>query len=98
MEWKTFVNNLNNNTKVLARISDSVLEEEDWPIHTLTFEDGICTSQIERQKGVYSLSESFIGKRTEDLMKWTTYDNSGDHPEMFHEICVIEQRKEVVIC
>lgn len=89
-KWETFVNKLGNNTTVLARISDSVLDEEDWPIYTLIFENGVCTSQIERQNGVYSLAESFIGKRTEYLMKWTNYDTSGSHPEMFHEICVIK--------
>ena len=90
MKWETFINKLGNNTTVLARVSDNVLEEEDWPVHTLTFEGGICTSQTEKQKGVYSFSESFIGKSTDDLIEWSNYDNSGNHPEMFHEIYIIE--------
>ena len=94
MKWETFINKLGNNTTVLARVSDDVLDEEDWPVHTLIFEEGICTSQTEKQKGVYSLSASFIGKRTEDLIEWANYDASGNNPEMFHEICILEQRKQ----
>ena len=89
LKWKTFVNKLENNITVLARLSDNVLDEEDWPVHRLTFEGRICTSQIEEHKGVYNLSTSFIGKSINTLMEWTQHDDTGNHPEMYHEIQVV---------
>jgi len=71
--------------KVKIRISDTVLEDWDWPIDELTIEDGIVVGQKSVHEGAYAITDC-VGWPVERLLKWTHYDGTGEHPEIFQEM------------
>lgn len=72
---------------VAVRISDNVLDEENWPIHTLKFnEKGVCVKQVVENEGVYKMKD-FVGKNFYDLWDWSNYDTNGSEGEMTHDLC-----------
>lgn len=90
-EWIRFVTQreLNETVNVAIRISDNILDEKDWPVHILRFnEKGICIQQQEKNKGVYKIDD-FVGKNLNDLCEWSNYDMTGSEGELSHDLCVL---------
>jgi len=84
-EFESFVESINRNCVVEVRISDNVLEDEDWGIDELVIEDGVVVSQVRIKNGVYS-STGMVGWTCEQLYEWSQFENMFSHPEEFHEI------------
>ena len=84
-EFESFVDTLNPDCVVCTRISDNVLDEEDWGIDGLTIRDGVVTEQLHLTKGAYTM-EDMVGWTTQQLMEWTQYDPTGNYPEQYYEI------------
>ncbi len=84
-EFESFVDNLKPDCVLTVRISDNVLEPEDWPIDGLTLVDGVVVGQLHLIKGAYRLP-NMEGWTTQQLMEWTQYDPVGSHPEQYYEI------------
>lgn len=80
------VNDIPNNGKVLARISDNVLDEEDWTPFEIEIKDGVVV-RVDNDDPYYL---SMVGWTTTELAKWTQYDSTGQHPEAYHELSVID--------
>lgn len=74
---------------VFARISDNVLDAEDWPIAKLVIADGEVTAQAQYKPGVYGF-ESFVGWTVEQLAAWSRFDGTGTHPEQYNELAEAE--------
>jgi len=74
---------------MFARISDSVLDEEDWGVVKLVIADGEVTSQEVVQRGVYGF-ELFVGWTVEQLARWSHFDGTGTHPEQYNELAEAE--------
>ncbi len=70
------------------RISDNVLDEEDWPIREILIRDGVIVNVLDVHHGVYSWGETTptIGWDLERLCEWLDFDPTGSHPENWHEI------------
>jgi hypothetical protein len=68
-----------------VRISDNILDKEDWPVIELTFSNGKIVSEKTLNKGAYAF-ESFIGWDRVDLLGWLAMDSTGQHPETYHSI------------
>lgn len=74
--------------KILARLSDNVLEKEDWTVWELTVQDGKVTSTraVENEAtGAYG-EPDFKGMTIAQLAEWTRYDGAGIHPEGYQEL------------
>ena len=71
--------------EVFARISDNVLESEDWPVSLLIIRDGIVVKQNDICNGCYDLGD-MEGWTIEDLCDWSQFDSTGSHPENYHEL------------
>lgn len=74
---------------VYVRISDTVLDEPDWPVRklTVTTGGGVVAHEDLLPEGVYSVSGMPVtGWTLEKLLKWTAVDNTGHHPEVCHDI------------
>lgn len=70
---------------VELRISDSVLEDDDWPIVIATVVDGRIVALEEVVPGVYTIGFS-IGTRFEELLRWLQHNPTGDAVEQYNEI------------
>ena len=71
------------------RVSDNVLEEEDWPIRKLTLD--LVTKKVtfheDLAPGAYSLDTApRTGWTLEKVQRWTAVDPTGWHPETYNEI------------
>ena len=86
-EFKSCVKELPTTCMIDARITDNVLEKEDWGIDQLYVENGIIRLQDNIIKGVYSMPD-MLGWTSKQLMEWSHHDNTGSHPEQYHEIKV----------
>jgi len=73
------------NGAILARISDNVLDDDDWGVYQLFIENGVVKRQKTLNKGVYAI-DSFVGMNIEQLSSWSSYDSVGQHPETYHEL------------
>jgi hypothetical protein len=87
--FNSFVSDLKSNGLVCMRISDDVLDEENWGIDGLTIEDGVVVRQLHLSKGAYTMPD-VVGWTTKQLMEWTQYDATGSHPEQYHELSIEE--------
>lgn len=74
---------------MFARVSDNVLDDEDWGIVKLVITDGVVTAQAQWKPGCYSF-ESFVGWTTEQLAAWSRFDGTGTHPEQYCELAEAE--------
>jgi len=83
--------------KVKVRISDNVLDDEDWTVYELEFAvvkgrsstgAPITRTMVVNQRlvnqGVYG--DDIVGRDLERLALWLSYDSTGSHPEQYHEI------------
>ncbi len=70
-----------------VRISDNVLKADDWGSNEITIVDGRVTTIKEIEPSCYVWRSSiFIGMTVETLLKWFKQDNTGKHPEVYHEL------------
>jgi len=73
--------------RVCARISDNVLDPEDWNIYELVFARGRVVEVVVVNPGVYGGSvDDFIGMTIEQLSDWSRLDATGQHPETYYEL------------
>jgi hypothetical protein len=73
------------------RKSDNVLDESFWPEREVLVRDGRIVSMRTRSYGVYGWiaeHDPMVGWTLEKLCVWTERDDTGKHPETFHEIYV----------
>jgi hypothetical protein len=70
------------------RVSDNVLDPEDWPVRKLVIEDGQIVEHTDMTEGIYSFSKDApqTGKSLEYLVAWASVDNTGKHPEIYHDV------------
>lgn len=73
-----------------ARISDNVLDPEDWPVRRLIIEDERIIDHTEMPMTGYPL-RSFAGGpqagwTLEQLLAWSGTDFTGQHPEESHDL------------
>jgi len=85
IKYDTFVEDLPYDCEVFIRISDNVLEKEDWPVNLLIIRDGLVVKEEEICPGAYRF-EYMEGWTTHELCLWSQYDSTGSHPENYHEI------------
>lgn len=69
----------------LVRVSDDVLDHEDWPVHVINIKQGIVVDQRIVQDGVYSIP-AMIAWPEAKIQVWTQEDNTGSHPCIEHDI------------
>ncbi len=85
--FKTFVKHIPDTCSIHVRISDNQLEEEDWGVSRLTIIDGVVAGQSRILDGAYWIPD-MMGWTTDQLIKWSSYDATGRHPEQYNEISV----------
>ncbi|MBW2647846.1 MAG: hypothetical protein JRE23_17085 [Deltaproteobacteria bacterium] len=73
--------------QVGVRITDDVLEEEDWGIDYLIIRGGVVVRQLRCTEGSYR-TPNMIGWTREQLAEWSQYDDTGQHPENYHEVTI----------
>lgn len=70
-----------------ARISDNVLDEQEWTIVRLRFVDGVVADRSVVRSGIYSEdSLPAVGDSVELVALWSAYDGTGGHPENYYEL------------
>lgn len=94
-------------TTILIRISDNVLDTEDWPIWLLLYNnEGMLFKSVLVKEGAYSRLGSYecpthgtcplhIGSTLEDLEKWEQYDSTGHHPEEYHSFKIFNPEGDI---
>ena len=89
MNFQSFIhpNRIPTNGTIHARISDNVLEPEDWNVWELWLKNDKVIGQVELRKGIYG-PKDFVGMDRAALAEWSCFDCTGSHPEQFHEISV----------
>jgi hypothetical protein len=87
-EFISFAEQIPMNCIAQVRVSDNVLEDEDWAVAELIITEGIVRSYRLIKHGIYQLDD-MVGMTTEEVAVWTSYDPVGDHPENYYEIRVV---------
>lgn len=74
---------------LLCRISDNVLEPEDWTVARLAVADGAVVFVHKEQRGVYAY-DAFpaVGADLDAVSAWSKYDGTGRHPENYCEVWI----------
>jgi hypothetical protein len=74
---------------LFVRISDNVLDKDDWPVRQLFITDGKVTRILEHRSGAYGLDRApTVGWTLEQIEKWAAYDPTGQHPEVYHDVSI----------
>ena len=81
--------------QIKVRISDNILDDKDWSIYELEFNDKGGTPVVAKIRtlhdgGVYGCTVK-EGMTAKELSKWSHLDTTGSHPETYHEIWVPHQ-------
>jgi len=74
---------------VRIRISDNVLDDEDWSSDLIVFRTGIVVAQTQYNDGCYRMP-NMVGWDTMKFAEWLAEDYTGQHPENYHEYRIIE--------
>jgi hypothetical protein len=72
-----------------ARISDNVLETEDWSVDVIHIEGGVVVAQYNVYNKTYTLPD-MVKWTTKELYEWVNHDDTGSFPENSHEIRVVQ--------
>lgn len=72
-----------------VRISDNVLDPKDWGVDMLTIKEGYVVRQVNAYKGCFRMPD-MLGWSLTDLHNWSSFDSTGSHPEIFHEVRIID--------
>jgi hypothetical protein len=70
---------------VLIRVSDDVLDNEDWTVDYLLMRNGSVKEQVRVNFGVYNIPD-MKGWTCGELSNWSRFENTGSHPQEFHDI------------
>lgn len=74
---------------LLCRISDNVLEPEDWTVARLAVVDGAVAFVHREQRGVCAYDAfPVVGANLDAISAWSKYDGTGRHPENYYEIWI----------
>lgn len=90
--WTIFERKMGQLQTHRLRLSDNVLDEEDWPTFLIYIEDDRVRYQLQVKAGIYSTPYMF-GWTTGKVAGWLRHDNSGEHPEMYHDIYLVKHRR-----
>lgn len=73
-----------------ARISDNVLDVEDWPVRRLVIMDGRIVAHEDMPMTGSPVCGFDDGPQTgwtlDQLLDWASRDFTGQHPEMFYDL------------
>lgn len=70
-----------------VRTSDNVLEDEDYPVRLIVIEENKVKQVVTLNDGVYGTwGMPSEGWSLREVMDWSAYDNTGHHPECYHEV------------
>jgi hypothetical protein len=83
--WASFLETVPEDGTYLVRVSDDVLDPEDWPIHAILIKHGVVQEQRLVQNGVYGM-EDMTEWSADDVRQWACEDNTGSHPCIEHNI------------
>ena len=91
-EYKTYwkAEELPNNGFILARLSDDVLEPEDWNTYKLQMLEGVVIKAALIVKGVYNDEVNFKGFTKESLVLWQYESEPHVHPGYFQELAILK--------
>jgi hypothetical protein len=81
---EAFNMNTNRYSVLFARTSDNVLDPKDWPVTALLLRGDTVVWHLHLQSGGSSMP--CTGWNTARLLTWASYDGTGKHPEMFHDL------------
>ena len=82
---RVFVRQMCKLKSYLLRVSDNVLDEEDWPIFIVYIDDGKVRYQRQETTGAHPAPYMF-GWPVEKIAEWLRHDDTGEYPEMYHDI------------
>jgi len=68
-----------------VRITDNVLDDDDWGVDHIILRDGKVVKQCTSTEGVYRIP-NMVGWEREQIVEWSKHDDTGRHPEQYHEI------------
>jgi hypothetical protein len=75
---------------IYARISDNVLDPEDWPVRRLLIEGEKIVDHSEMPMTGLPLCSFENGPQAgwtlEQLLAWSSVDNTGTYPEVCHDL------------
>jgi len=90
MEYKTYwkVEELPDNGIVFARLSDDVLDNEDWDTYKLILKDGVVTEVTVECEGAYNNIDDriLVGMTKSELVEWQYKSSPSTHPGFFKEL------------
>jgi hypothetical protein len=82
---------------ILLRISDNVLDEDDWPIWCAIYnhegflfrihliKEGVYAAFATVETPFHEIPPLQVGSTLRDLKIWVDYDSTGHHPEEYHD-------------
>ena len=84
-KFESFIKYLPDDCVIDVRISDDVLDEEDWRIDQLTLTRCIVRYQNPIATGVYPMPD-MVGGTVGEVLYWSRYQDFGGHPTNYHEV------------
>ena len=98
MNWKNYMNDedlKNTDFNALVTVTDDVLDDENWPVHTIIVKDGVVVKQVPvyvNNNVVYELP-SMVGWTTLELKQWLDLNDDfiNSHPAVEHSISYIKE-------
>lgn len=86
-EYKSFVrlDEIPSDGIIHVRVSDDVLDVKDWTVDYLLMENGSVKEQVRVHYGIYNIPD-MRGWTCGELSNWSRFENTGSHPQEFHDI------------
>ncbi len=73
------------NRKLYARTSDNVCDDDEFPVISVGLRDGRVVEQSLMRPGAFEAPD-LIGMTEDEVLEWSSFDATGQHPETFHEL------------
>jgi hypothetical protein len=85
MDYTSFIDVITDGS-YKVRISDNVLDPEDWGSNTILIHNGVvAVSVTNMDEGVYQIPDMY-GWTVDEIKKWLSYDATGSPEEQYNEI------------
>lgn len=83
--------------RIVARVSDNVLDDKDWPVVEADVEGGVVVRRWVVNKGAYGTDTILpVGMTVSEICEWTRHDGTGRHPEQYYELRIGGRFKDFV--
>lgn len=82
------ITDIPDNCKCMVRISDNMLDYDDYPISIITLKHGVVTKQRDIIRETYSIPNMLKWEKL-DLLRWAKEDEPGRAVETYYDLYIL---------